>query len=113
MQPYKLTCTVREYNIELTTNPHEYGYFCDPGLDIVENGNLNKYINKNRIRNYSFNNPNYTIHENETPHSGDENDTKYNKDNAHKDTYMDTIIYSIIIIGTVTITTYLVNNGII
>jgi hypothetical protein len=113
MQPYKMTYTVREFNIELTTNPNEYGYFCDPGLDIVENGNLNKYINKNRIRNYSFNNPNYTIHENETPHSGDENDTKYNKDNAHKDTYMDTIIYSIIIIGTVTITTYLVNNGII
>ena len=113
MQPYKLTCTVREYNIELTTNPHEYGYFCDPGLDIVENGNFKNYKNKNRNMNYSFNNPNYTIHENETTHSDNEDNTKYNKESAHKDTYTDTMIYCVIIIGTVTITTYLVNTGLI
>ena len=105
MQPYKMTYTVREFKIELTTNPYEYGYFCDPGLDNVENGN---YKNKNRNRNYSFNNPNYTIHENETTHPDNEDNTKYNKD-----TYTDTMIYCVIIVGTVTITTYLINTGLI
>jgi len=113
MQPYKMTYTVREFNIELTTNPYEYGYFCDPELDIVENGNFKNYKNKNRNRNYSFNNPNYTIHENETTHSDNEDNTKYNKENAHKDTYTDIMIYCVIIVGTVTITTYLVNTGLI
>ena len=116
MQPYKMTYTIHhihELNIELTTNPHEYGYFCDPGLDNIENGNLKKYNNKNRNRNYSFNNPKYTIYENETTHSDNEDNTKYNKENAHKDTYTDTMIYCVIIVGTVTITTYLVNTGLI
>ena len=110
MQPYKLTYTIKEFNLELTTNPHEYGYFCDPGLDIIENGN-HKIKNKNR--NYSFYNPNYTIHENETTHIDNENNTKYHKDTAHKETYPDTMIYCVIIIGTIIITTYLVNSGII
>lgn len=113
MQPYKMTYTVKEFNIELTTNPYEYGYFCDPGLDIVENGNFKNYKNKNRNRNYSFNNPNYTIHENETTYTNNEDNTKYNKETAHKDTYTATMIYCVIIIGSVTITTYLVNTGLI
>ena len=114
MQSFNISYIFRELNIELTTNPNEYGYFCDPGLDI-ENG-INNYKSKHNsnIRSgYSFNNPNYTIHENETTHPDNEYNTKYNKESVHKDTYPDTMIYCVIIIGTVTITTYLVNNGII
>lgn len=114
MQPYKLTYTMKELNIELTTNPHEYGYFCDPGLDNIENGNFKNfknYKNKNRNRNYSFNNPKYTIHENETDYT-DYTDNKNNK-KKHTEPFSETMIYCVIIVGTVTITTFLVNSGII
>lgn len=119
MQPFHISYRFREFNIELTTNPNDYGYFCDPGVDI-ENGINNyapNYISKykSNIKSvYSYNNPDNTIHENETYHFDDDTKyTKYNKENVHKEIYQDTMIYCVIIVGTVTITTYLVNNGII
>jgi hypothetical protein len=118
MQSYSISYIVRELNIELTTNPNEYGYFCDPGLDI-EKG-INNYISKYKCNiksGYSYNNPDNTIHENETEcldnEYGDTKYTKYNKDNTDILHYTDNIIYGVIIVGTVTITTYLVNTGII
>jgi hypothetical protein len=121
MQSYSISYIVRELNIELTTNPTEYGYFCDPGLDI-EKG-INNYIPNYKSKykcnikpGYSYNNPDNTIHENETDHLDTEDDTKYtkyNKNNASKVICVDNMIYGVIIVGTVTITTYLVNNGII
>lgn len=115
MQSFNISYIFRELNIELTTNPNEYGYFCDPGLDI-ENG-INNYKSKHNsnIRSgYSYNNPDNTIHENETECLDNEyGDTKYTKENANKVICIDNVIYGVIIVGTVTITTYLVNNGII
>jgi len=121
MQSYSISYIVRELNIELTTNPTEYGYFCDPGLDI-EKG-INNYIPNYKSKykcnikpGYSYNNPDNTIHENETDNFDNEDDTKYtkyNKNNARKVICVDNMIYGVIIVGTVTITTYLVNNGII
>jgi hypothetical protein len=117
MQSYSISYIVRELNIELTTNPNEYGYFCDPGLDL-EKG-INNYISKYKCNiksGYSYNNPDNTIHENETDHLDSEDNTKYtkyNKENANKVICIDNMIYGVIIVGTVTITTYLVNNGII
>ena len=112
MQPYKMTYTVREFNIELTTNPNEYGYFCDPELDTE---NFNKNTNKNRSPNYSFNNPKYTIYENENENIDIDDSiyNKYNKNKKNKFTYINHMIYGIVIIGSITITTYLVNKNII
>ena len=110
MQPYKMTYTRQVLNIEFTTNPYEYGYFCDPELDI-------EIVNKNTNKNpkYSFNNPKYTIYENENENI-DIDDSIYNKYNKNKKndfTYINHMIYGIVIIGSITITTYLVNKNII
>ena len=120
MQSFNISYIFRELNIELTTNPNEYGYFCDPGLDI-ENGinyNYNYRSKYNSIiqTDYSYNNPDNTINENETDNFDNEDNTKYtkyNKENASKVICIDNMVYGVIIVGTVTITTYLVNNGII
>jgi hypothetical protein len=124
MQSYNISYRFRELNIELTTNPNEYGYFCDPGLDIEKginsNSNYSSKYNSNIRSGYSYNNPDNTIHENETECLDNEYGdtkytkyTKYNKENASKVICVDNMIYGVIIMGTVTITTYLVNNGII
>jgi len=122
MQSFNISYIFRELNIELTTNPNEYGYFCDPGLDIENGINYNyNYRSKSKYNSiiqtdYSYNNPDNTINENETDYLDNEDDTKYTKytkENANKVICIDNVIYGVIIVGTVTITTYLVNNGII
>ena len=44
-------------NSGLTTNPNEYGYFCDPGIDI----NTNHKYQKHPSQYYSYYNYNNTI----------------------------------------------------
>ena len=119
MQSFHISYRFREFNIELTTNPNDYGYFCDPGLDI-EKG-INNY-NPTRVSkykcnvkpDYSYNNPDNTIHEIENDQlDNNMKYAKYNKENTHTVKNIDNMIYFFIIVGTVTITTYLVNNGII
>ena len=96
----------------LTTNPDEYGYFCDPGLDYT-----NYKYKKHPPQDYSYYNSKNTIYENDIENNSKkyENDTdniqkKYKKNTSH---YYNSVIYGCIIIGSVTITTLLVKHNVI
>jgi len=112
-------------NSSLTTNPNEYGYFCDPGLDI----NTNQKYQKHFSQYYSYYNYNNTIYENDIYENDiyendiENNSNKYKKDtdnihnkynkNKNKIHCLDSAIYGFIVIGSVTITTLLVKYNII
>ncbi len=103
-------------NSSLTTNPNEYGYFCDPGIDI----NTNQKYQKQPSQYYSYYNYNNTISENDIENNSnnyaedtDNIHNKYNKTNKNTIRYWDSTIYACIIIGSIFITTTMVNYNII
>ena len=123
MKTYQTYQTYQTYHIHhtqsgLTTNPNEYGYFCDPELDI----NTNPKYKKHPTQYYSYNNNINTIYENDiendiesTKYIEDTNNifNRYNKYNKHNIYCMNSVIYGFIIIGSMTITTLLVKHNLI
>ena len=102
---------IYNFHIQLTTNPDEYGYFCDPDPE----QNIGEY-KKRYSRNYTYNNPNNTIYESKE-YIDNDNKNKDSIENLKKYInnridYPNTIIYSCIIIGSMLVTSYLVHKEI-